>query len=143
MVPAYFDTSDNQESSMNVVTSFIADAKAAILMQPRKTPFNNPAINPKTTAVIRASLSQHGAYALWPKLSAMWFAVISSITKHRSRTPKRPADFAGNSRNLLNQRQQLCHIVTVGAGQSHRQRDTIGVGHHMVFRALFAAIRGV
>lgn len=128
---------------MDVVTSFIADAKTAILMQPRKTPFDNPAINPKTTAIISASLSQHRPYALWAKLSAMWFAIISSIAKHRSWTSKRPADLAGNSRNLLNQRQQLCHIVTVGTGQSHRQRDTISVGHHMVFRAFFAAICGV
>ena len=143
MVPAYFDTTNNQETFVDVVTSFVADAKTAILVQPRKTPFNNPAINPKTTAIIGASLSQHRPYALLANLLAVWFAVVSSIAKHRSRTPKWPAYLARNSRNLIDQRQQLCDIMTVGASQSHRQRDTIGVGEHMMFRALFAAIRRV
>jgi hypothetical protein len=60
MVPADFDTADNQarsgpllgESIVNVVTSVIADGKTAILVQPRKSTLNNPPINPKTTAVI-------------------------------------------------------------------------------------------
>lgn len=143
MVPADFDTADNQESIVNVGTSVIADAKTAILVQPRKTTLNNPPINPKTTAVICTPLSQNWLDAPLAKFLAVWLAVVSSITQHRSRTPKWPADLARNSRNLVDQRQQLCDIVTVGAGQSHRQRDTIGVGHHMVLRALFAAIRGV
>jgi len=124
-------------------TTYITDAKTPILVQPRKTAFNNPPINPKTTAVIGASLSRHRLDAHSAKLLAVWFAVVTSITQQRCRMPKRPADLAGNRRNLINQRQQLCYIVTVGSGQSHRQRDTIGVGHHMVFRAIFAPIRGV
>ena len=143
MPPADFDTTDHQESIVNIVTSFIADAKTAILVQPRKTTLNNPPINPQTTAVIGTPLSQNWLDAPLAEFLAVWFAIISPITQHRSRTPKRPADLARNSRNLIDQRQQLCDIVTVGAGQSHRQRDPIGVGHHMVLRALLAAIRGV
>ena len=143
IVPTDFDTTNHQESIVNIVTSFIADAKTAILVQPRKSTLNNPPINPQTTAVIGTPLSQHGLDAPLAKFLAVWFAIISSITQHRSRTPKWPADLARNSRNLLDQRQQLGDIMAVGAGQSHRQRDPIGVGHHMVFRALLAAIRGV
>jgi len=68
MIPAYFDTTNNQETLVDVVTSLIADAKTAILMQPRKTPFNNPPINPKATAIIGASVSQHRLYALLAKV---------------------------------------------------------------------------
>lgn len=143
MPPADFDTTDHQESIVNVVTSFIADAKTAILVQPRKSTLNHPPINPQTTAVIGTPLSQNGLDAPLAKFLAVWFAIISSITQHRNRTPKRPADLACNSRNLLDQRQQLGDIMAVSAGQSHRQRDPIGVGHHMVLRALLAAIRGV
>jgi len=143
MPPADFDTTDHQESIVNIVTSFIADAKTAILVQPRKSTLNNPPINPQTTAVIGTPLSQNWLDAPLAEFLAVWFAIISPITQHRNRTPERPADLARNSRNLIDQRQQLCDIVTVGAGQSHRQRDPIGVGHHMVLRALLAAIRGV
>jgi len=143
MVPANFDTTNNHESIVDVATSFITDSKTTILVQPRKTTLNNPAINPKTTAVVATSFGQNWLDALSPKLLAMWFAVVSSVTKHRSRTSKRPANLARNFRDVADQRQQLCDIVTVGAGQSHRQRDTIGIGHYMVFRALLAAIRWV
>ena len=96
MPPADFDTTDNQESIVNVVTSFIADAKTAILVQPGETTLNNPPVNPKATAVIRASLSQNRLDGLSPKFMAVWFAVVSSIAKHRSRTLKRPAGLSRN-----------------------------------------------
>lgn len=143
MLPANFDTTNNHESMMDVAASFITDAKTSILMQPRKATLNNPPINPKTTAVVATSFSQNWLDTPSAKLLAMCFAVVSSVTKHRNRTPKRPANFTCDSRNVVNQRQQLCDIVTVGAGQSHRQRDTVGISHHMVFRALFATIRWV
>ena len=128
---------------MDVITSLIADAKTSILMQPRKTTLHNPPIDPESAAIIDASLSQDWLDALSAKFSAVWIAVVSSITKHRSWTSKRPANLTRNGRYVTDQRQQLCDIVTVGAGQSHCQRDTIGIGHHMVFRALLAAIRRI
>ena len=143
MVPANFDTTNNQEGIVNVITSLITDAETSILMQPGKTTLNNPPVGPKPTAVIGASLSQHRLDALSTKFLAVWFAVVTPVTQHRSWTSKRSANLARNRRDVADQRQQLCDIVTVGAGQSHRQRDTIGVGYHMVFRALFAPIRGV
>lgn len=133
MVPADFDTTNSQESIVDVITSLIADAKTPILVQPRETTFYNPPINPKTTAVVGASSSQYGLDTPSAKLLAVWFTVVTSITQHRSWPSKGPADLARNSWNVIDQGQQLGNIVTVGAGQSHYQRDTIGISHHMVF----------
>ena len=143
MIPTDFDTGDNHEGTMDVVASLVADTKTPILMEPRKTTFNDPPIDSKSTAVVSTSSSQNWLDTPLTKLLAMWFAVVATITKHRSRTSQRPADLSGNSRDGTYQRQQLSHIVTVCAGQSHRQRDTIGISYQMVFRAFFAAIRRI
>ena len=143
MIPTDLDTADSQESVVDVITSLVADAETPILMQPREAALNYPPIDSKSTAIASASSSQNWLDALSAKLFAVWLAVVATITQHRSRTSQRSANFSGNSGDGTNQRQQLRHIVTVGAGQSHCQRDTIGVGHHMVFRALLAAIRRV
>ena len=74
MPPADFDTASNQESIANIVTSFIADAKTAILVQPRKTPLNNPPTNPRAIAVIGGPLSQNWLDAPLAKFLAVRFA---------------------------------------------------------------------
>ena len=143
MVPTDFNTTNNQESIVDVITSFITNAKTPILVQPRQTPLNNPPIYPKPTSVVSPSLSQNRLDTFSVKFLPMWFTVVTSITQHRTWTPKRSTDLSCDCGNTINQRQQLCNVVTVGTCQSHRQRNPIGIGHHMMFRALFAAIRGV
>ena len=143
MIPTDFDTSNSQKSVMDITASFITDTETTILVQPRKSTLNNPPVHPETTSILCASLSQKGLNKLSAKLVAMGFAIVSSVSQHRSRTPNRPAYLASYRRNSLDQRQQLCNIVVVRPRQSHSQRNTVGIGHQMVFRAFFAAIRGV
>jgi hypothetical protein len=128
---------------MNIITFFITHAKSPVLMQPGKTTFYNPAINTKATSIFGTSFGQYRPDTFLSKLLTMRFTVIAAITKHRNRMLKRSANLACDRRNIINQRQQLSNIVTVGAGQSHCQRNAIRIGHHMVFRAFFAAIRRV
>jgi hypothetical protein len=143
MIPTDFDTGDNHEGIMDVVASLVADAKTSILMQPRETAFNYPPIDSKSTTIASAPSSQNWLDTFLTKLLTVWFAVVAAITKHRSRTSQWPADLSSNSRDRADQRQQMRHIVTVGTGQSHRQRDAVGISHHMVLRAFFAAVRRI
>ncbi len=143
MVPADFDTSDRQESIVNIIASFIADAKATILMQPRQRTLHNPSVPPKATSMVGPSFSQERFDDLSPKLSPVRLAVIRSIPQHRNRTSKRPAHLACNRRDGLDQGQQLGHVVPIGSRQSHSQGDAVRVRHQMMFRAFFPAIRGV
>jgi hypothetical protein len=112
-------------------------------MQPRQRTLNDPPVHPKTTAMADASLSQEGLDDLSAKVLAVRLAVVRSIPQHGRRTPKRPAYLACDRRDGLDQRHQLGHVVTIRPGQSHGQRDAVRVGHQMVFRAFFAAIRGI
>ena len=143
MIPTDFDTCNSQKSIVDITTSFITDTKTTIFVQPRKSTLNNPPIHPKTTSILRVSLSQKGLNKLSTKLLAMRFAIVSSVSQQRSRTSNRPTYLSCYRRDSIDQRQQLCNIVAVRPSQSHGQRNTIGIGHQMVFRTFFAAIRGI
>jgi hypothetical protein len=125
---------------MDVITSFIAYTKPAVLMKPRKATFYHPPIYPKATAIVSSSLSKLRRNSPFAKFFAMWLAVITTIAKDTVRTLKRSANLACNWWNAVNQRQQLCDVMAVGTGQLYRQRDAIGIRYQMVLRAFFAAI---
>jgi len=143
MIPTNFDTCNSQKSIVDITTSFITDTETTVFMKPRKSTLNNPPIHPKTTSILRASLSQKGLNKLSTKLLAMRFAIVSSVSQQRSRTSNRPTYLACYRRDSIDQPQQLCNIVAVRPSQSHGQRNAVGIGHQMVFRTFFAAIRGI
>ena len=143
MVPTDFNTTNRQESIVDINASFIADTKTTVLMQPRNSPLYNPSAYPQTTSIAGKPLSQKGPDAVSAKLPTVRLAIVSTIPQHRSRTPERSADLTCNQRDRIDQRQQLGEMVTIRARQSDGQRDAVGIGHQMVFRAFFAAIRGV
>lgn len=128
---------------MDVVTLFITDTKPSVLMKPRQATLNHPAINPKPAAIFGSTSSKKMKDSPASELYSVWLTIISPVSKKTIRTLNRPAYFAGNWRNAINQRQQLRDIVTIGAGQFYRKGDAVGICHHMMFRALFAAICGV
>lgn len=143
MVPAYFDTADSHKRLMNVVAFLITNAKPPILMQPRNTAFYHPAIDAQSASVFSPSFSQQWDNSSAAKLSTMRLGVIAPITKNAIGTLKRSANLACDCRDTVNQRQQLCDVVTVCTGQYHRKRDAVSVRYQMVFRTFLAAIRWV
>ena len=143
MVPADFDTANSKERLMNVVTPLITNAKTPILVQPRESSFYCPTIDTQSASIFGPALGQEWNNSSATKLSPMRFRVISSITKKAIGMLNRSANLACDWRNTVNQRQKLCDVVAVRAGQYHRKRDTIGVRYQMVFRPFLAAIRWV
>ncbi len=140
MVPTDFDTTDREKSLVDVIASFIANTKAAVLMKPRKAAFYHPPMYPKTTAIVSSSLGKLRHNSSLAKFFTMWLAVVTTIAKDAVRTLKRSANLTCNCWDAVDQWQQLCDIVAVGPCQLYRQRDTIGVRYQMMLRALFAAI---
>lgn len=143
MVPADFNTADFKERLMNIVAFLIPNAKTPVLVQPRNSAFYYPAIYTKSASVISPSFSQQGDNSSTAKLSAMRLRVIAPIAKKAVGMLNRPSNLACDWRDTVNQRQKLCNIVPVCAGQYHRKRNTIGVGYQMVFRPFLAAIRWI
>ena len=143
MIPADFNTADYQECLMNVIAFFISNAKTPILVQPRDGAFHHPAIDTQSASVFSPSFSQERDYSSATKFSSMRLRVITPIAKKTIGILKRSANFACNWRNTANQRQKLCNIVAVCAGQYHRKRNAIGIRYQMMFRAFFTPICGI
>jgi hypothetical protein len=55
----------------------------------------------------------------------------------------RSASLALDAWHLVEQREQLGNIMTIGPGQGGRQRDAIGICQQMVLASQFAPIRGI
>lgn len=143
MVPANFYTANGHERFVDVIASFITNAKTAILMQPRETAFYHPAVDTQSAAIFGPAFSKKGDNSSLTKFSSMRFTVITPVSQHTIRTLNRSSNLACYCRDAVNQRQQLCDIVAVCASQYHRKRNTIGVRYQMVFRTFLAAIRGI
>ena len=143
MVPADFDAADCQERLVNIIAFFISNTKTPILVQPRDGTFYYPTIDTQAASVFSPSFSQQGDNSSVTKLSPMWLRVIAPVAKKAVGMLKRSANLACDWRDTVNQRQKLRDVVTVGAGQYHRKRNTIGICYQMMFRAFFTPIRGI
>lgn len=68
---------------------------------------------------------------------------VGAISLDSLRTPPWSARLAGDRRNRINERQELCHVVRIGSGDDGRQRNAVGIGQHVMLAPRLAAIRSV
>src|SRR5439155_631024 len=77
-------------------------------------------------------LGDHRLHPAFAELTAVLVVVIAAVGEQPlgalAGTP-RPAGYRPDG---IEQRQQLCDVVAVPAGQADRQRDSVGVGDQMV-----------
>jgi len=128
---------------MDIRTTLVTDAKPAVLVQPTQSAFDNPTVHTETAAVFAVALGQNGLDVAIAKCSPMRLRVIGSVTLDALRTATWSPRFASYRRYGINQRKQLGHVMPIGCRKSRCQRNALGIGEHMVFRALFAAIRRI
>jgi hypothetical protein len=128
---------------MNFWTFFITNSKPPILVQPRDGTLNNPAIYTQTATIFGSAFRQNRINTFVTKFLTMRFGIITPVSKNAVRFATRAARFACYRRNTINQRQQLRNIMSVGSGYFYRQGNPISISYQMMFRAFFAAVRGV
>ncbi len=117
---------------MNVRTSLETNTEATEVMQPSMRAFNDPAIFAKAAAVFGTAPGDHRLNTAIAQRSSMSLGVVSSIGVDHTRSLQRVASQSANRRNRVNQRQQLCDIVDVRAGQDRGKRRAVGVGDDVV-----------
>lgn len=137
------DAAERQEGLVNVGASFVADAKAAELMQPTVGPFDHPTVGSQAAAVRSAAFGQQWLDAALTQCAAVRLRVVGAVPLNSLRPSARTSAPAGHGGDRVHQWQQLCDVVTIGSGDTRHQRNTAGVRKHMMFRALFPAIRGI
>lgn len=126
---------------MNIITSFITNSQSAKLMQPGKCAFHHPAKYTQAAAVFRSAFCQNRTYAKFVQFVSMWLTVVSSISLNIIRFLTRTTYLACNWRNRSDQWQQLSYIMTIGPGDFHCERDSIGISDNVMFRPQFPSIR--
>lgn len=137
------NTSQRHECFVDVVTAFVAGAKASELMQPRERAFDDPTKEAQTAAVSRMAFAEHRFDASFAEFLPMRLGVITPVALNFLGAATRPAPFPTDRRDRVDQRQQLGEIVSMRAAQQAGQRDAAGIGDQMVLAAAFAAIRGI
>lgn len=128
---------------MNIITFLISHPKPPVLMKPRLTSFNYPTINTQPTSIPDSTFSEQGKDSPFTQLLPMRLTVIGTVAQSDIRSLKWSANFPSNWWNAVYQRYQLRNIMSICTSKLYRKRDAIGIGYQMVFRAFFAAIRGI
>ena len=128
---------------MDIRPTFITDPQAAVLVEPGKGAFHDPAIDTQATAVCRSTPGQERDNAPLPQFASMGLGVKGSIPQNRLGTPPGPPHFARDGWDGIDQGQQLRDVVAVGRRDFGGQGDSIGRGQDMVLGALFAPIRRI
>ena len=126
---------------MNIITAFITNSQATKLVQPGKRPLNHPTEYTQPAAVFGSAFGQNRIYAQLTQSISMRLTVVSSITLDTVWSFTRATHLACYRRYRFNQRQKLSNIVPIGPRDFHRERDTVGIGDNVMFRAQFPSIR--
>jgi hypothetical protein len=128
---------------MNVISAFVANSEASELVQPSDCSFHDPAMLTQSTSMFGVPASQARSNAAATQRVAMRLRVVTAVALNALRSVAWSASLAGNRRNGFHQRQQLRHIVEIGAGERGCQRNARRIRDDMVLAPRLAAICGV
>ena len=135
--------SDCHECSMDVIAAFVANSETAELMEPSDRSFHHPTSLPQSTAMFRVPTSQVRSNATTAEFVAVRLRIVAPVALHALGPLAWTARLASQRRNGFHQRQQLCHVVSVGAGKRVGQWNARRIRKDMVLAPRFATIRRV
>ena len=127
---------------MDIRSFFKANPQTAELMKPTVRAFDNPSKHAQTATVLGVAFGQHRLNATPSQSLAMGFGIVRSIALNTFGASP-PSALATDFGNRLHQRDQLRYVVSIGSRQRCGQRDAVGIGENVMFRARFAAICGI
>lgn len=127
---------------MDRVITFVPELEPSILMQPALGSLHDPAVLSKPAAMGGPAAGQQWTATTATQRNPVGLGVIGSIALHDVKTPARPPASASHRSDRIDQRQQLRHVVTVGAGEAEGHGRAIGISQQVVLGASFPAIRG-
>ena len=102
---------------MDVGAQFVADAQAAVLVQPGDRALDDPALFAQPGAVWLLRPWDRGADAAGAELAAVTAGVVGAVAEQAPWPPTRAAALAAHGRDRIDQRQQFEDVVVVAAAQ--------------------------
>lgn len=112
-------------------------------MQPSMRTFDDPTHFPEATAVRVASSGNACGDVSLVKDAPVLVVVVAPVRIHAARVAQRPAAQSANRHDGVNQRNQLCDVVTVGTGQDRRDRRAVRIRGDVVLGTWSRSIGGV
>jgi hypothetical protein len=115
-------------------------------MRSRRNQCNNagllhhPAVHAQAGTIRGAAAGDHRSDSLVPDLAAVLVMVIAPVGVDPVWPLPRPAPASADRRDRREQRHQLGDVVTLPAGQRHRQRDPVRLGDQVVSGARPGAV---
>lgn len=109
-------------------------------MEPREGSLDDPAGAAEPATVRRASLGELAPDAAVAQVVAVRLRIVPAVALHQVRLPRRAPRPAPQGWDGIHQREQLCHIMTVGGGQERDERNPLRVGENVVLTPRLAAI---
>src|SRR5439155_9773110 len=106
----------------------IADPQPAQVVKPRERALHDPAFFAEPRTVLAAAPRDHGLHAPSSQLASVLIVVIATIGEHPLGAPPWTPALASDRADSGDQRQQLCDVVAMPAGQADRERDPARVG---------------
>ena len=120
---------------MDLGESLIADSQTMEIMEPSMRTFDYPSILSESAAVLSAALGEYRFNTPFAQSASVCFGVVSAVSIDDLGFLQRAAANATDDWNRVDQRQQLCDVMAIGAGQNNRERHPVCVSSDMVLRA--------
>ena len=131
--------SQGKKSFVHESGAFVGGPQAFEAVQPSLHLLGHVTKDSQGAAVCRPASGDFGQDAT----GTQFLAVVGAVGIRPLRTLAWAARLASDRRDGIDQRQGLGDIAAVGPGDNGGQGRALGVGDHMTFAALFAAVRGV
>ena len=127
---------------MDVGAAFVADAEAAVLVQPGNRALDHPALLAQAGAVRLFRSGDRGADPASAQFPAVAAGVVGAVTIEAGRPAPGAAALAAHGWDRVHERQQLQDVVVVAARERERERGASSAGERMVFRTAPGAVYG-
>ena len=125
---------------MDLVAAVVADEQPFELVQPGEGPLDDPAVAAEAGAVAGTAAGDLRGDAAAAELAAVFVVVVAAVGAEPVGPPARPADFAADGRDTVDERDQLGDVVTVAAGDGPGERDPGRVYEKVMLRAVSGSI---
>jgi hypothetical protein len=120
--------------------AFPADAEPPEVVQPGERALHNPAHAAESGAVLGTAAGDHWFDASEPQLAAVLIVVVAAIGDHPVGALARPAAFARDGADPVDQWEQLRDVIAMATGQRCGQRHAVMVDDQVVLGTSAGAV---
>jgi hypothetical protein len=129
-----------EEGFVDLVAAVVADEQSFVAVEPGEGALDDPADTTEAGAVLGLATSDLRSDVASTKLAPVLVMVVATVGGDSLGASAWSADLAAYRRDALDERDQLCDVVAVAAGDRPGERDPGRVYEKMMLRAVSGSI---